>query len=135
MVSVLSIVVVVLVWCSTGFGLFFSNGGQPRTVESMYGEQVQLFGDGVYANNSMLKATSAKGSDLVMLLFSVGLLLTTFTRGKGAKSCLLHGGFLVSILYYAATTAFGITYSRMFLVYLLLFSASFSRLVFLPESC
>ena len=121
----LSILVIILVWCSAGMGLFYSNGGQPRIVESIYGEPVQLFGDGVYANNSMLKATTAKGSDLVMLLVSLGLLATTLKRGTGPKARLLHGGFLVPILYYSATTSFGITYSRMFLVYLFLFSAAF----------
>ncbi|GHV41412.1 hypothetical protein FACS189490_08280 [Clostridia bacterium] len=121
----LSILVVILVWFNAGMGLFYSDGGQPRMVESIYGEIVRLFGDGVYANNSMLKATTAKGSDLVMLLVSLGLLAATLKRDAGAKARLLHCGFLVPILYYSATTAFGVAYSRMFLVYLLLFSAAF----------
>ena len=125
----LSILVVILVWCSAGMGLFYRDGGQPRTVENMYGETVQLFGDGVYANNSMLKATTAKGSDCVMLLVSLGLLATTLKRDTGSKARLLHGGFLVPILYYSATTSFGITYSRMFLIYLFLFSAAFFTMV------
>jgi hypothetical protein len=110
-------------------GLFYSDGGKPEFVENIYGETIQLFGDGVYANNSMLKATTAKGSDLVMLLVSLGLLIATLKRDSGPKAKLLHGGLLVSILYYSATTAFGITYSRMFMLYLIAFSVAFFTFV------
>jgi hypothetical protein len=124
-VFTLSLLVVLLVWCNSGIGLFYRNGGHQRFVENIYGETVRLFGDGVYANNSMLKATTAKGTDLVMLLVSIGLLVSTLKRNTGPKAKLLHGGFLVSLLYHAATTAFGIAYSRMFLLYLFRFSAAF----------
>ncbi len=129
-IFILSLLVVVLVWFSAGMGLFFSNNGQPRNVVSIYGETVQLFGDGVYANNSMLKATTAKGSDMVMLLVSLGLLVTTLKRNTGTRTKLLHGGFLISLLYYSATMAFGVAYSRMFLAYLVLFSCAFFAVVF-----
>lgn len=128
-VFTLSLIVVLLIWCSSGIGLFYRNGGQPRFVENIYGETVQLFGDGVYANNSMLKAAIAKGSDLVMLLVSFGLLISTLRRNTGQKVKLLHGGFLISLLYHSATTAFGIAYSRMFLLYLFTFSATFFAFV------
>jgi hypothetical protein len=128
-ISRLSICVVILVWCNASMGLFYSDGGKPELVENIYGETVQLFGDGVYAKNSMLKATTAKGSDIVMLLVSLGLLITTLKRNTGEKTKLLHGGLLVSILYYSATTAFGITYSRMFLLYLIAFSVAFFTFV------
>jgi len=121
----LSVIVIILFWFSAGAGLFYSNAGQPRIVENIYGETVRLFGDGVYENNSMLKTTTAKGSDLVMLLVSVCLLATTLRRDKGVRARLLHSGFLAPVLYYSATTAFGVTYSRMFVIYLLLFSAAF----------
>ncbi len=83
-----------------------------------------MFGNGVYANNSMFKATTAKGSDIVMLLVSVGLLITALKQNPGNKTRLLHGGFLISILYYSATTVFGLAYSKMFLFYVALFSTA-----------
>lgn len=120
----LSLMAVWLVWFCAGMGLFYSNGGSPRWVESIYGETIQLWGNGIYANDSTFKATIAKGSDLVVLLVSFLLLLTTIKRNTGEKTKLLHGGFLASILYYSATTAFGVAYSKMFLAYVLLFSVS-----------
>ncbi|GHU70984.1 hypothetical protein FACS189450_06280 [Spirochaetia bacterium] len=98
-------------------------------MKNIYGETVELFGDGVYANNFMLKAVTAKGSDLVMLLVSFGFLVCTLKRNTGQKVKLIHGGFLVSLLYHAATTAFGIAYNRMFLLYLFRFSAAFFAFV------
>lgn len=84
-ITLLSVAVVALVWFCAGMGLLYSDSGSPRLVESIYGETVELFGNGVYANNSILKATTAKGSDLVMLLVSVGLLITTLKRNIGSK--------------------------------------------------
>ena len=125
----LSICVVVLIGINAGFGLFYNEGGQPRTVENIYGETIQLFGNGVYANNAMLKATTSKGTDLVMLFVAVGLLITAILRKNGPKTKLLHAGLLVSSLYYAVNTAFGLAFSRMFLLYLLMFSATFFAFV------
>jgi len=125
----LSLIVVALVWCSAGMGLFYSDSGQPGIVENIYGETIRLFGDGVYANDSIFKAATAKGSDLVMLIVSLGLLAATLKRDGGIRARLLHGGFLAPVLYYSATTAFGVTYNRMFLVYLLLFSAAFFAMI------
>lgn len=129
LITTISFLVVLSVWCSSGIGLFYSDGGQSRFVKNIYGETVELFGDGVYANNSMLKAVTAKGSDLVMLLVSFGFLVCTLKRNTGSKVKLIHGGFLVSLFYHAATTAFGIAYSRMFLLYLFRFSATFFAFV------
>lgn len=126
----LSICVAILVWLSACIGLFYSDGGKPRLVDNIHGEAVELFGDGVYANNSMLKATTAKGTDLVMCLTVVGLLAVTLKRGAGPKEKLLRGGFLVSLLYYSANTVFGIAYNRLFLLYAAMFSAAFFAFVF-----
>jgi len=129
MITLLSVIVVACVWFNAGMGLFYSDGGSPRFVESIYGETVQLFGDGVYANDSMFHATIQKGSDLVILLVSVGFLITTLKRNAGQKMKLVHSGLLVSILYYSATKAFETIYNRMFLLYLFMFSAAFFAFV------
>ena len=129
-ITVLSVITVIFVWIAAGVGLFYSNGGAPRVVESSHGETVELFGDGVYANNSTFTATIRKGSDLSMLLVSVVLLAVTLKRNTGQKIKLVHGGLLASVLYYAATTAFETVYNQLFLLYLCMFSAAFFAFVF-----
>jgi hypothetical protein len=118
----LTIRVCCLVWFNAGMGLLYSDGGKTRVVENIYGQTIELFGDGVYANNSMLRATTAKGSDLVMLLVSMALFAAAFRRSTSPKAKLIHAGLLVPILYYSATTAFGVAFGRMFLAYVALFS-------------
>ena len=44
-IAVLSVIAVILVWIAAGVGLFYSNGGEPRVVESIHGATVELFGD------------------------------------------------------------------------------------------
>ena len=129
-ITVLSVITVVLVCIAACAGLFYSSGGEPRVVESIHGETVELFGDGVYANNSTFTATIRKGSDLAMLFVSVGLLAVTLKRNTGHKMKLAHGGLLASVLYYAATTAFETVYNQLFLLYLCMFSAAFFAFVF-----
>ena len=128
-ITVLSVIAFILVWIAAGAGLFYSNGGEPRIVESLRGDEVELFGDGVYANNSTFTATIRKGSDLVMLFVSAILLAVTLKR-NGQKMKLLHGGLLVSVLYYAATAAFETVYNQLFLLYLCMFSVAFFVFVF-----
>ena len=53
--TVLSIISPVSAIISACFGLLYSFGGAERIVENIYGQQVTLFGDGVYANDSVMK--------------------------------------------------------------------------------
>ena len=124
-ITILSLITVVLVCIIAGVGLFYSDGGSPRFVENIYGETVELFGDGVYANNSTFTATIRKGTDLVMLFVSAALLAAGLKRNTGHKMKLAHGGLLASVLYYAATTAFETVYNQLFLLYVCMFSAAF----------
>jgi hypothetical protein len=129
-ISRLSILVVILVFVNAGIGLFYSDGGSPRYVESIHGETVQLFGDGIYANHSTFVATIRKGTDFVMLFVAVGLLLTTIKRNIGDRMRLLHCGLLVSLLYYSATLAFETMYNQLFLLYTAMLSVTFFAFLF-----
>ena len=129
-IVLLSVAVVLFVWLNAGMGLFYSDGGSPRYVESIHGERVQLFGDGVYANNSTFAAGIKKGTDLVTLFVSAGLLIAALKRDKGPKTKLLHAGLLTSILYYSATLALETVFNRLFLSYAALLSLASFALVF-----
>ena len=129
-IILLSVLVIVFLWFSAGMGLFYSDGGIPRYVESIHGVTVQLYGDGIYANQSILTAGTRKGTDAVMLVLSVGFLVATFKRNLGDKAKLIHGGLLFSILYYSVTLAFETVFNRMFLVYAALLSVAFFAFIF-----
>lgn len=72
-------------------------GGTVRTVNNIYGQDIMLYGDGIYANNSLLKAGATKGTDIVMI-FVVLLLLLSITILKNKNYVqLLQAGLLTCL--------------------------------------
>lgn len=122
--TVLSIVAALCAIVSSGVGVFFTYGGMPRRVSNIYGQQVTLYGDGLYANDSILKAATTKGTDLVIIIVALLLLVSIlFFKDKKAGAVLRTG--LLSILLYASTcVAVGVNFNRFFLIYVLQFGSS-----------
>ena len=75
-IKVLSALVAVFMFLSACIGLFYTNGGEHFFVTNIYGQQIELFGDGIYSYNSLLKVGATKGTDIVMLVVSLILLVT-----------------------------------------------------------
>lgn len=126
----LSAILVLLVWFNAGIGLLYSGNGSPRYVESIHGETVQLFGSGIYANNSAFSAAIRIGTDLIMLLVSAVFLITALKRSAGIKMKILHSGLLVSILYYSVTAAFETVFNPLFLSYTAMFAVALFVFIF-----
>ena len=120
----LSYGIALLLLVTTGVGLLYTTGGETFTVTNIYGDQIEMYGDGIYTYNSVLKAGTNKGTDAVMAVVAFAFLLATRKRDKSAVANFLHVGLLTPILYCATSYAFAVTYNRLFLVYLLLFSLS-----------
>lgn len=105
-------------------GLFFTDAGTERIVENIYGQQVVLYGSGIYADNSLMKVGATKGMDLVVLLAGLMLLaVLLFLRGKKA-GMLLQAGLLSILLYASVCLIMGVTMNRLFLLYVLQFGSS-----------
>jgi hypothetical protein len=120
----LSIIVALTTIVSAVIGLFYSNGGLPLTVQSIYGQQVTLYGDGIYSYNSLLKVGATKGTDIVMILVSLILLLTIVMLQNKAYTRLLQTGLLSCLLYSSTCLVMGVSFNRLFLIYLLQFSSA-----------
>lgn len=120
----LSLIITILTLIVSSIGLFYTTGGQPFVVQNIYGASVTLYGDGIYAYNSILKVGTSKGTDIVMILVALLFGVTTFLFNKGSRVKLIHTGLLAGLLYYSTCLAFGVTYNRIFILYLLLFSAT-----------
>lgn len=105
-------------------GVFYSDGGAQRTVRNIYGQEIVLFGDGVYANDSLMKAGAAKGTDIAVLMISVGLLLTMSVFGSRKYGPFLQCGFLSVILYSSACLVMGVSFNRLFPLYTVQFGSA-----------
>lgn len=119
--------VAVLALVTSGAGLFWQHGGSPSLFNTLYGQTVQIYGQGLYYRDTVFSAGASQGGDVAALfvtlpLFIVSLML--YRRGS------LGGGFLLAsalayYLYYSASLALIAAYNNLYLVYLALFSTSF----------
>lgn len=130
-IDLLCYAVVVLTVIVASVGIFYTTGSDRFTVKNIYEESIVLYGDGIYKYNSILKAGANKGTDLVMLIVAINLAIFTAMKTKAVKYNFLQVGSLAGLLYYSCYLAFGVTFNRLFPIYLLLFSSSLFAMVFL----
>ena len=126
-VIALSILVAVLAFVAAGAGLFWPDAGAARTFTSIQGDSVQIYGRGLYANDSVFKSGATRGTDVVTIFLAVPLLLVALVlyRRNSARGALLLTGAMTFFLYVYATNAMSVAYNQLFLLYVAIFSLSF----------
>jgi hypothetical protein len=107
-------------------GLLWPDGGQPFTFTTLHGQEVEMFGRGLYRHDSKLSAATYLGTDAATLLLMVPLLAYALWRYRRGS---LRGGLLLvavlsSLLYNSIHMAMAAAYNPMFLLYVVFFSAS-----------
>jgi hypothetical protein len=119
-------VIALLALVTAGAGLFVQGGPGPYTFETLHGQTVDMFGHGLYQNDSLFTGAAFRGTDVVTLLISLPLLLLSYWQyRRGARNGrILMTGVLFYFLYNGASMAFAATFNPLFLVYTALFSAS-----------
>jgi len=125
---VLILVVMIIVFsaiCSI-LGLTMSGNGRPYEFISIGGESIKIFGSGLYKNDSISVVAQGKASDLVTLILAIPLLAISLVHSyRGSiKARLLMTGTLGYFLYTYMSYTFLWTYNPLFIVYVLLMSAS-----------
>ncbi|HEY7092611.1 MAG TPA: hypothetical protein VH393_05500, partial [Ktedonobacterales bacterium] len=122
----LSLLISALALVAAATGVFTANGAQHTTFLSLRHETISLQGGGLYAYESVSGAAQAIGQDYVTLLIGVPLLLVaTFLASRGAlRWKLLQAGALWYFAYTYLLMAFGGAYNPLFLVYVVIYSAS-----------
>ncbi len=94
---------------------------------NQYGHTVEMYGYGIYAFDTYFQAPISIGTDICILLVGVPMFVYMYVKyiGKGDKvSQLKLITMYATAFYYAASISFGLTYNRLFLVYVALFSCS-----------
>lgn len=119
--------VAVLAVIAAGTGLFWQGDGGPFTFTTLYGETVEIYGQGLYGHDTIFQVGASQGADLVALFIAAPLLILSFILYRRGS---LRGGFLLAstlsyYLYYGASLGLVVAYNNLYLVYLALFSASF----------
>lgn len=129
-ITFLTWMVIVLGVVASGIGLFSGEGAENEGSHPIFttirGEQIELYGSGIYKNDSLSAAAQAIAQDGVTLVVGIPLLLVSLLlslRGT-IRGRLLLAGALGYFTYTYASYSFLAMYNDLFLVYVLLFSGS-----------
>jgi hypothetical protein len=127
----LSWLIAVLALFAAGIGLIYQDGGSSFSFTTLHGQSVQIYGQGLYRYDIPLTAVGYRAADAVTLVLALPLLIISlllYRRGQ-LRGGLLLTGVLAYFLYTYGSMAFGAAYNPLFLVYVVLFSASLFALV------
>lgn len=129
-VGILTIFIIVLAIVAAGYGLLSGHGEDVRDgagFTSVWGEKVELYGTGIYKHESQSMAAQAKAQDGVTLILGVPLLAVSLVLSlkRRVKGRLLLAGALGYFTYTYASYSFLAMYNNLFLIYVMIFSASF----------
>jgi hypothetical protein len=126
----LSVLIVILLVAISSIGVFSDGVEVEKTVVNAYGDEVVLFGQGIYAFESAFKAPILKGTDFVFLVLIAPsfIYFEWISRMKPLKKDLIILGYLTSLMYYSSALAFGVSYNKLILLYIILFSLVFFKL-------
>jgi hypothetical protein len=126
MVIWLSWLIAALALVAAGIGLFYQDGGRSFSFTTVHGQTVQIYGQGLYRYDIPLTAVGYRAGDAVTLVLAVPLLIISLLLyGRGQlRGGLLLTGVLAYFLYTYGSMAFGAAYNPLFLVYIVIFSAS-----------
>lgn len=124
--TILTVCVSVLSLIATVCGIFTKNGPGEHEFKTIFGQIVTIYGKGIYGNNTVAAAMQAIPQDIVTLALGIPLLIISLAMARkgGLKgNILLAGSFGYFLITYMMYT-FIAMYNRLFLVYVLLMSAS-----------
>lgn len=127
-IDVLNIIVILLSAIITISGLFSFNTDNSYEVINQYGENIKIWGTGIYAHDSYFKAPIFIGSDFTVLTVVIPSAIIIFFRLKKKPTIeyyIRNFSLVGLLLYYSASLAFGVTYNQLHLLYIILFGACF----------
>jgi hypothetical protein len=122
----LGVVAGVLAALAAAVGLLSSGASGAAVVTSVHGQQVELYGTGLYHADALFRGAGNRGTDVVTLALALPLLawsLLGYRRGSTVGALLLSGA-LAWTGYVYATLALGTVYNELFLVYVAAAGAS-----------
>lgn len=111
---------------AAGIGFFRNRTASPRSFTTLHGDEIEVYGSGLYQYDTLFFGAGYKGQDAVVLFLGIPLLIIAillYQRGSFAGHLLLVG-LLGYFIYVYASMAFGAAYNPLFLLYTAVFSIS-----------
>lgn len=129
-IIILTILIVTGATVATLTGIFSSGGTGPGTFQSIHGNEVKLYGKGIYQYMSADVAPQGIAQDWVTLIVGIPLLIISLvlSRKRAVRYRILLAGvtgyFMLTYMFYLAMAV----YNPLFLLYAALFGLSFFSL-------
>jgi hypothetical protein len=124
--------IVILGGITAGVGLFATGGPGPSPFTTVHGNTVVLYGYGLYRNDSLFAGALFRGTDATTLFVSLPLLLMSYWsyRQNSMRGHIFLIGMLLYFLYVGVSYTFSVVFNSLFLIYVMLFSASLFATIF-----
>ena len=123
----------ILLLISSLAGVCSINFNQSYEVMNQYGENILMYGYGIYKHDTYFKAPIQIGADLVALICLLPIFIGVYRNYQKKKNDFSRM-WLVAVngttSYYALSQAIGVSYNRLFLIYIALFSCSLYSLFY-----
>lgn len=125
-VNVLSILIIILSLAACLIGLFTGGGPGQYEIKTMHGETVNIYGSGLYQNDSVAVVAQGKAQDLVTIIMGIPLLIASlfFANRDSFRGKLMLTGTLGYFLYTYISYTFLWMYNPLFLAYTAIMSLS-----------
>ena len=123
--NILCILLSCIAICVATIGLFYSDGGESILVNNIYGQQVELYGKGIYAYNSLMTVSSRLGADWMGIISGIFMIALCILDKKYLWADLLKTAQCLMFVYYFACLIFSISMNRLYLLYVFGFGLSF----------
>lgn len=116
---------------TAGVGLMIQGGEGTYTFTNRYGQEIEMYGKGLYQYDSRLVGAGFRGTDVVTLLLAIPILLLSYRHYR--RGSLRGGIFLIAALFYflynGASMTFAASFNSLFLIYVALFSSGTFALI------
>lgn len=116
--------IAILAMITSGIGLFSQGGDGPFSFTTIHGTTVEMYGQGIYRNDSLFVGALLRGTDTITLFVGIPLLLISYTlylRGS-LRGSIMMIGMLAYFHYIGITYTFSVIFNTLFLFYVALFS-------------
>lgn len=127
LISLLVPCIIILSIFASVIGIFSNAGPGVYEIESFRGETINIYGRGLYSDDSIPVVAQGTAQDIVTLALGIPLLIISLYMSlkSSLKGRLLLAGTLGYFLYTYISYVFLWMYNPMFIVYVILMSASF----------
>ena len=122
--NLLSIIIAVGIIIAAIIGIFYSNGGVGFTTVNAYGDTIELYGDGIYAFNSVLSVSTRLGSDATGIIISIILIAFTLLKRRPLYVEVIRTSALIYLTYHSIFLVFGISMNILYFLYVFCFGIS-----------